>query len=57
VGELEDLLGAGQVAQSARAQGPQARALGQGLGDELIGGPRDERLAAVRRGAQARAAI
>ena len=49
MGELEDLLGAGQVAQALRPERSQARALGQAVGDELIGGPGDERLAAVGR--------
>ena len=57
MGELEDLLGAGQVFEPLRAQGPEARRLGQGLGDELIGGAREQGLAAVRRGPQARAAV
>ena len=57
VGELEDLLGAGQVAEAQRAQCPQARPLGEGIGDELMGGARDERLAAVGDSAQPRAAV
>ena len=47
-------------ARSRRRRGPerpQARALGKAVGDELIGGPRDERLAAVGERAQARAAV
>lgn len=53
VGDLEDVLGAGQVPEPVAAEIDECRSVRQGVEDELGGRPGNDRLAAVGNGSQA----